>query len=376
MTDAAVWESAGLLAPGDDERRALLAFLHEQGCTLEEMVAADRRGRLYALAGDRLLLPSSGALTLAEVAARVGAGVEDVQRLWRALGLPNRGTDVPVVAEHDLSALTAFLAVEALVGPDEALALARVIGASAARIADAGDAALRRLADLDLDRSGGELVTARSWAAVAGLVPGVVALLDVVLRHHVEAVRALVESSRSSDVAADGLVRMGIGFADLSGWTALSAGLTPAQLSSLVTRFEEVSLDVVGGRGGRVVKFLGDAVMWVCPRPADLATTALDLVAAAAAEGHGARAGVVHDLLLSRDGDYFGAGVNLAARLVALAGPGEVLAPAGLGGLLAAGGFDVDADLPPLAVRGVAEPVAVAVVRAAPRGERSFTSER
>lgn len=369
MTDDAdvrAWQDAGLLIQGDEQRLALLVFLRDSGCTLEEMLSADARGRLYALAGDRLLLPASDALTLEQVAARLDADVDDVQRVWRALGLPDRGTTVPVVGEHDLAALQAFLTVKELLGVDEALALVRVIGASAARVADAADAALRRLDDLDLDRSAGELSTAQVWAQVTGLLPGVVTLIDVVLRHHVEAVRVLVESSRSSDVAADGLVRMGIGFADLSGWTSLSAGLSPAQLSRLVSRFEEVSLDVVGARGGRVVKFLGDAVMWVCPHRAQLAATALDLVAAASAEGQTARAGVVHDLLLSRDGDYFGAGVNLAARLVSLAAAGEVLVPAALGAELAAEGFVVDADVPALSVRGVPHPVDVALVRAAP----------
>src|SRR2546423_372646 len=40
-------------SPGADERRELLEFLIEQGCSIEEMHAAHERGRLFALAGDR-----------------------------------------------------------------------------------------------------------------------------------------------------------------------------------------------------------------------------------------------------------------------------------------------------------------------------------
>lgn len=366
MTEDA-WRAAGLLDADTADRRALLAYLAAQGCTVEEMVAAHARGRLYALAGDRVLLPGGATLSLTDVAQRLSTDVADVARVWRALGLPDRGVDVPVAGERDLAALHAYVALKALVGPEEGIAFLRVLGSAAARIADAGDAAIRRLADLDLDRSAGEAVTARAWADVVGLLPGVSQFLDVVLRHHVEAVRVLVETSGSSDVAEHGLVRMGVGFADLSGWTALSAQLSPAELSRLVTRFEEVSQDVVGRHGGRVVKLLGDAVMWVAPRPADLAGAALGLVQAAVDEGLQARAGAAHDLLLTRDGDYFGAPVNLAARLVSLAEPGEVLVPADLGARLAAEGFDVDASGPPLAVRGVADPVAVARLGMVPR---------
>ena len=58
-------------------------------------------------------------------------------------------------------------------------------------------------------------------------------------------------------------VRVGVGFADLSGFTGLTESLTMSELSQLLTGFEEVAEDIVRGADGRVVKFIGDAVMYV-----------------------------------------------------------------------------------------------------------------
>ncbi|MGZ6826582.1 MAG: adenylate/guanylate cyclase domain-containing protein, partial [Mycobacteriales bacterium] len=122
--------------------------------------------------------------------------------------------------------------------------------------------------------------------------------------------------------------RCGIGFADLSGFTRLSQERSFAELSSVLTTFEEGATEVVQEHGGRTVKFLGDAVMWVCADPDRLVATAHALIShrKALEAGIGVRAGVAHGQVLVQDGDYFGTPVNLASRLVAVAQPGQVLA--------------------------------------------------
>ena len=70
----------------------------------------------------------------------------------------------------------------------------------------------------------------------------------------------------------------GIGFADLSGFTVLTQALTPAELSQLLNEFAGAVTDVVHADGGRVVKFIGDEVMWVSGSPDRLAKAAVDLV--------------------------------------------------------------------------------------------------
>ena len=98
------------------------------------------------------------------------------------------------------------------------------------------------------------------------------------------------------------------------------------ELSQLMSGFETVAADVVADHGGRVVKFIGDAVMFVTPDPVSAVAAAEGLVVAAEDRDLQARAGVSAGTVLALDGDYFGPVVNLAARLVALAGPGDVLA--------------------------------------------------
>jgi class 3 adenylate cyclase len=108
----------------------------------------------------------------------------------------------------------------------------------------------------------------------------------------------------------------------------LTQALTPAQLSELLNQFAGTVSDVVHADGGRVVKFIGDEVMWVSSRPEGLARAAVDLVEhpKAREEGLQVRAGLAFGTVLAINGDYFGNPVNLAARLVAAAAPGQILA--------------------------------------------------
>ena len=120
----------------------------------------------------------------------------------------------------------------------------------------------------------------------------------------------------------------GVGFADLTGFTALTQRLTPAELSSLLDEFStRRSTDVVHADGGRVVKFIGDEVMWVSSTPEQLAKVAVDLVEHPRTREAGlqVRAGLGYGEVLAIGGDYFGNPVNLAARLVAQRRPGRSL---------------------------------------------------
>jgi adenylate cyclase len=81
------------------------------------------------------------------------------------------------------------------------------------------------------------------------------------------------------------------------------------------------------GRGGRVVKLIGDSVMFVAGDPAVAADIALALVDAFASHEvlPPVRVGIATGEVLARDGDYSGAVVNLAARAVNVARPSSVL---------------------------------------------------
>jgi class 3 adenylate cyclase len=96
----------------------------------------------------------------------------------------------------------------------------------------------------------------------------------------------------------------------------------------LLSDFSATVTDVVHADGGRVVKFIGDAVMWVNSSPRLLVQAAVDLANHPRFREYGmqVRAGLAFGPVLDLNGDYFGHPVNLAARLVSAAAPGEILA--------------------------------------------------
>jgi len=358
--DEGAWIEAGLYDPaaaGGDERLALLSFLAEQGCSVEEMVTAHTKGRLFALAGDRVIRPDRDRYDLHEVAQLVDHPPERVRALWRAFGLVDVGDKV--ASPDDVEMLRSALAMVDTLGLDATIGLARVMGSSMARIGDAVSAAVRsRFPSMSISSSGSEVTTARSFAAIASTVPLLGRSVDTLLRHHLEAARMHFERTDSDDVVGQGGIRLAVGFADLCGFTGMTQRLRMDELSQLMSGFEAVAADVVSDHDGRIVKFIGDAVMYVTPDPVSAVAAAEDLVSAAAMRGLQARAGVATGTVLALDGDYFGPVVNLAARLVALGEAGDVLASESVVEWL--GDRRESQTLGPQQIRGFDEPVTVA----------------
>ncbi|MCU1587596.1 MAG: adenylate cyclase [Frankiales bacterium] len=337
--DLEAYRAAGLYdptLPRAQERARLLEYLESEGCTVEEMTLADSRGRLFALAGDRRIRPLVGLVSLGEAAATLDADLAVVARAWRTFGLPDSGPDVPLLTEADVASLKTFLDVRAFLGEDMALGLARVAGAAIARITEAESSAMRSgMQVIDVGVTDDEVVTAQAYSAVTQLVPRIGAMLDAMHRQHLEATRVHFEGI-DREVEDRAAFRCGVGFADLSGFTRLSQQLPLNELSMVLSVFEETATETVHAGGGRIVKFLGDAVMWVSADPDQLVQIACDLAhhpKAAEAEIE-VRAGLDYGRVLAQDGDYFGQPVNLAARLVALAEPGQVLGSEALAGIL------------------------------------------
>ena len=118
-----------------------------------------------------------------------------------------------------------------------------------------------------------------------------------------------------------------IGFADMVGFTVLSQQLSEGALAEVVGRFEALAYDTISASGGRVVKMIGDEVMFSVPDVAAAASIALGLSAAYAADEmlSEVRVGLACGPVLLRDGDCFGPAVNLASRIVNIAAPGSVI---------------------------------------------------
>jgi class 3 adenylate cyclase len=352
MVDLDALEAAGIQdAHG---RRDLLDYLDALGFTTDEMVAAERHGRLFALSGDAVMRSGPPVHSLRSAARALCRPLDEVQHAWAALGLTVADVDQLALSEADVEGLRTWADLSAIVGMETLLGVLRVLGASMARFAEAVSSAIRAgVPAIQLNYTADELTTARAYASVTAFVPRVGRLIDAVHRQHLESARMYFE-----DVLRDTspTVHCGVGFVDLSGFTSLTRMLTPDQLSGLLSEFSGTVSDIVHADGGRVVKFIGDAVMWVSPTAAQLAKAAADLVDHPRARETGlqVRAGLGYGPMLALNGDYFGNPVNLAARLVASAEPGQILMSAELHDELGGWGSE---ETRPLTLRGFAEPV-------------------
>jgi len=121
-----------------------------------------------------------------------------------------------------------------------------------------------------------------------------------------------------------------IAFVDLAGFTALTEVHGDAAAVELIDAFADTARTAVIGIDASLVKTIGDAVMLAAVDPA----TALDAVRLVfeACDDTDAflelRAGLHHGSVIARDGDYFGATVNLAARVASQAASGQTLGTA------------------------------------------------
>jgi adenylate cyclase len=171
-------------------------------------------------------------------------------------------------------------------------------------------------------------------------------LLGLLRRQLVAAIyrrQALRDESVASEMSA------AVGFADLVGYTSLSQSLSGAELTRLVVAFEETTFDLVAEMKGRVVKTIGDEVMFAFEDAIDGADFALRLARLAGVRFPAVRVGLCWGPVLNRQGDCFGPTVNLASRFVGLAGGGEVLVDSALANALPRSRFAIE----PLGVRDI-----------------------
>ena len=324
MVDFEALEAAGIA--NARERAALIEYLDGLGFTAEEMVEAERQGRLFGLAGDVLQGPGRPMHSLRTASDALGTSVDEVATAWAVMGLRISDPEALALSQADVDGLQTWVAIKALVGDDAALAFLRVLGNAMARVAEAGGT-MARIAQPDLlvTHSGDELTTAKAYRAVTEITHRFGVLIDAVFRQHIVSARTHFEGV-ITDASAS--VTCGIGFADLTGFTTLTQTLTPTELLDLLVEFGGTVSDLVHADGGRVVKFIGDEVMWVTSTPELLVKVAMDLVEHSRAREAGlqVRAGLGYGSVLAIGGDYFGNPVNLAARLVGAAAPGQILA--------------------------------------------------
>lgn len=242
---------------------------------------------------------------------------EFARRLWRALGMPEVEPDRPYFDEVDAETLRALQRmVDAGLDPEAIIQNARVYGQAFARIADVDARLFREL------YAGHEDLTLEV-AVQALLRATLVQRQDALRRHAALAVRDIVLSNIGADTSAQA-----VGFVDLVDFTQLSMDLHAEDLGQLVGRFEEIAIDSCVNSGSRLVKMIGDAVMFVSAEPTRALATARDVVTSVRDDPglFEARAGLDFGELLAAGGDYYGNPVNTASRITGFARSGTVVA--------------------------------------------------
>jgi adenylate cyclase len=269
---------------------------------------------------ERELLGGDRRYTRIEVAERAGVPVDKARILWRALGFADLGDDKVAFTEQDVEALRAVdgLVRRGVIDSGTQLAMTRAMGQSLARLADWHVSAITSAL------SGDQPTDPDTAAEIAhDLLPVVEGLIGYVWRRHLAAAagRALADERMQ---ASGSLV---VGFADLVGFTSLTRHVDDEELAGVVERFEALASDVVAEYGGRVVKTLGDEVMFTAADPGQAAEIALELADRVAAEEQlpDVRIGLACGPVLARLGDVYGEPVNIASRLTSIARPATVL---------------------------------------------------
>jgi adenylate cyclase len=312
---------------------------------------------------EQVILGETPGLTSTDVADAAGVTLEQARRLWRALGFPDAG-EHPAFTEADLEALSTLVgAVDAgAIDFDTAVRLTRAVGQTMARLADWQVATLTaRVEQLESgeEATGSRIGSALRIAEHVG-IPFEQLLIYSWRRHlaaavgRVEALGAADEDLHTSEVT--------VGFADLVGFTALTNEMDEDRLGDMVEIFESRCADVVAARHGRVIKTLGDSVLFVSEDPVRAMQIGLTIIDVIGNDGRlpDVRIGLATGSVVMRLGDVFGPPVNMAARLTGVARRNRVITDRATAGALPRDEFHTRA-LPARPVRGfgLVEPYAV-----------------
>ena len=298
-------------------------FLRARGVSDEEIGTAEADGLLTLLVLDKLVFSGAAHFDEARLVGEVGVAPDVARQLWRAMGFPAVAPGEVVFYDDDLEALAGAVLADPDAPLDPMVRQTRVMSAAMARIAE-------RVTD-DVEDTFAELRrqghTDREMAAFVIEVfdtDSLERLLWYLFRRQFRAAawrrlaRPVVDGASTSTV---------VGFVDLVRFAAITEQVADDELERLIDRFEEVAHDAITEGGGRIIKMIGDAVMYVADDPARAVAVALDLVDAYSNDElvPPARAGLAYGTALAREGDYYGPTVNLAARIVDIARPSKVV---------------------------------------------------
>lgn len=284
-------------------------------------------GRPTAEQIESLFVGSSPRYTRVQVARLAGVPQDLAARIWRALGFATLADDAVAFTDADVAALERVrtMTESGLLDDPTVIRLARALGQTTARLAQwQAEIMIGTVLDPSERPTDADLATILETSRL--LLPDFERVLVHVWRAQLAAAgtRLLAITDLTDEVVPSRLT-LAVGFADLVSFTQVSRQLSERALADLVEGFESRASDVVAARGGRLVKTLGDEVLFTAADPRAAAAIALEFVEVIRRYGPEVRIGLAYGPVLPVMGDVFGTTVNLAARLTAIARPGTIL---------------------------------------------------
>jgi len=336
------------------EKRELFERALAAGADVDDIRQAVDERWLHVLPMRLALLGGERRMTIDEAADAAGVDRAFANRVWNALMIPHRGGRECSAA--DVAIFEFWAQMRALLGDEACLRGAQSHGAAMAMLTDSEVTQVRSILEAPRRDAGDDNVDVADLLrdTMGSVLPSLHAML---LRLHVHHLMAAARRYTLWGLApnVDSTGEVVVGFADMVGFTALGNLLEPNQIDALLHTFEERATHSATGAATRLVKLIGDEAMFVAGSADDALKVAQALVTDR--DLPPLRVGLSSGPVVIRGGDVFGVSVNRAARLVAVAAPGEILLDAHTAAMLSDGSATDAAgmrDLP-----GFPEPVEV-----------------
>jgi len=308
-------------------------------------------------------------VSAAQIEADGGLTVDETRLVVLNFGLPAPDPQEPYFTAAEAEVLVRFGVLREIWPPEVYLQIVRVYGQALAHIARTEINLFRLHIEPNLRSASGGPMRARQAVqeAFGELLPLADPLLLGVHRRRVEheLTQAVVREAeiRTPEGVLPGAIEVTFLFCDLKDFSAYAEAHGDAVAADLIERLAVVVTRELGHHG-HVVKALGDGFMLSYPEPGEAVAACIRIIEQMRGGGApGVHAGVHHGVVLYREGDYFGRAVNLAARLLGLAGRDELIASEAVV-RATAGRFDWESR-GSQGIRGFGEPVSVYRLRSA-----------